>query len=296
MDHEPPCGVLVVDKPCGPTSQEVVGRVRTLLRTKVGHTGTLDPMATGVLPLVLGRATRLARFFQADDKEYLAEVRLGQTTDTFDREGKILERKSVPGISAQQAQAVLAKFTGKIQQQVPMFSAVKVEGQRLYKLARQNRTVKRPWRVVSIDRLELLDQRREAWSLGIHCSSGTYVRTLAHEIGKDLGCGAYLHDLRRIRSGSFDLTRAVSIQEIENRWRETLYPMEQLLPELPRINLDERQAERIGHGNEIPCTDNTSRELFRLFYNQKLVAMGRRSPLNWLRPMIVLRAPIEKTS
>ncbi|MDA2934772.1 tRNA pseudouridine(55) synthase TruB [Acidobacteria bacterium AH-259-D05] len=292
-NHEPPCGALVVDKPCGPTSQDIVSSVRALLKTKIGHTGTLDPMATGVLPLVLGRATRLARFFQASDKEYLAEIKLGCITDTFDREGKVLQEKSVPEISSQQAKAVLAKFTGEIRQHPPMFSAVKVGGQKLYNLARQNLTVERPWRIISIFNLELLQQTREAWSLRVHCSSGTYIRALAHEIGQELGCGAYLCDLRRLRSGGFDLTRAVGIEEIETRWREVFYPMEHLLPEIPRIELDELQAKRVSHGNEIPCGDSHPRELYRLFHHQKLVAIGQPSPVNQLRPIIVLRTADE---
>ncbi len=287
--REPPCGVLVADKPCGPTSQDIVVQVRKFMKTKVGHTGTLDPLATGVLPLVVGRATRLAQFFQASDKEYEAELRLGQSTDTFDREGKILEERAVPEISSRQAHVVLSQFKGEIQQLPPMFSAIKVGGEKLYNLARQNRTVERPVRMVSIFSLELLGQTPVSWRLRVHCSSGTYIRTLVHEIGQKLGCGACLHKLRRIRSGNYDLSKALPIEEMKERWQEVLYPMEQLLPELPRVELDEVEAGRIGHGNEIPFKDSKSQNLYRLFHHQKLVAIGEGSSTDQLRPKIVLR-------
>lgn len=289
MIHEPPCGVLVADKPCGPTSQDIVAQVRRFLKTKVGHTGTLDPLATGVLPLVVGRATRLAQFFQASDKEYEAELRLGQSTDTFDREGKTLEERPVPEISSRQAQVVLSQFKGEIQQQPPMFSAVKVGGEKLYNLARQNRTVDRPFRTVSIFSLDLLEQTSVSWRLRIHCSSGTYIRALVHEIGQKLGCGACLYNLRRVRSGSFDLSKALPIEEMKGRWKEVLYPMEDLLPELPRIELDDVEALRIGHGNEIPYSDGKPRDLYRLFYHQKLVAIAECSAAAQLHPKVVLR-------
>ena len=269
-----------------------MARVRRFLKTKVGHTGTLDPLASGVLPLVVGKATRLAQFFQAQDKEYEAELRLGRSTDTFDREGKVLEERPVPEISSRQAQAVLSQFTGEIQQQPPMFSAVKVGGEKLYNLARRNRTVERPFRTVSIFSLELLEQTPLSWRFRVHCSSGTYIRTLVEEIGQKLGCGACLDDLRRLRSGSFDLSQALPIEEMEQRWEEVFFPMEHLLPELPRVELDETEARRVGHGNQISYSDSNPRDLYRLFHQQKLVAIAEGSSADQLRPKIVLR-PIE---
>lgn len=288
-EDESLCGALVVDKPSGPTSHDIVTRARAILRTKVGHTGTLDPLASGVLPLLLGRATRLSRFFQSSDKEYLAEIQLGQTTDTLDAEGEVIQESSVPEISPQQAQEVVEAFTGEIQQQPPMFSAVKVGGQRLYQLARQKQETERPWRTVSVYRLELLEQSREIWSLRVHCSSGTYVRTLVHEIGKTLSCGAYLRKLRRIRCGCFHLSRSLPVDRMKSQWREALYPMEKLLPELPRLDLDEPQAERIGHGNEIFGSSQIEEGFCRLFYHERLVAIGQSGPAGQLRPVIVLR-------
>jgi tRNA pseudouridine55 synthase len=252
-------------------------------------------MATGVLPLLLGPATRLARFFQSSDKEYLAEIQLGQTTDTLDGEGEILRKSSVPEISTQQAEEVLRKFSGEIQQQPPMFSAVKVRGKKLYQLARQKREVERPWRKVTIHRLELLKQRREIWNLSVCCSAGTYIRTLAHDIGEDLGCGAYLRKLQRTRSGCFDLSQALPLEAIENQWRENLYPVEELLPELPRIDLDEPEAVRIRHGNRISRSTTLQERFFRLFHQQKLLAIGQTGPDDQLKPVIVLpTAPQEE--
>ena len=289
-NHEFLCGALVVDKPSGPTSHDIVARARALLRTKVGHTGTLDPMASGVLPLLLGRTTRLTRFFQSSDKEYLAEIHLGQTTDTLDAEGEVIQERSVPEISPQQAQEVLEEFTGEIQQQPPMFSAVKVGGKKLYQLARQKLEIDRPWRTVSVYRIELLEQTREIWSLRVHCSSGTYVRSLAHGIGKTLSCGAYLRKLRRIRCGCFHLSEALPLEGIESQWQEALFPMEKLLPELPRIDLNEQQAKRIRHGNEILGSSPVQEEFCRLFHQQKLIAIGQSGPADQLRPVIVLRS------
>ena len=246
-------------------------------------------MASGVLPLLLGPATRLARFFQSSDKEYLGEIQLGETTDTLDGEGEVIKKNPVPEISLQQAEEVLRQFTGEIRQQPPMFSAVKVGGKKLYQLARKKREVERPWREVTIQRLELLEQTREIWSLQIHCSAGTYIRTLAHDIGEALGCGAYLRKLQRIRSGCFDLSQALPLEGIENQWRENLYPMEELLPELPRIDLDAPQAVRIRHGNEISRRDTIQKKFFRLFHQQKLLAIGQSGPADQLRPVIVLR-------
>ena len=283
-------GVLVIDKPSGPTSHDIVTKARRLFQTKVGHTGTLDPIATGVLPLVIGSATRLARFFQSVDKEYIAEIVLGETTDSFDREGTTTQKKPVPEFSPKKIDQVLAKFRGDIQQQPPMFSAVKVGGKKLYELARRNQEVERPWRTVSIHRLQLIDRTKYSWTVKVHCSAGTYVRSLAHEIGQTLSCGAYLQNLRRIRSGSFELNRAVSVEKMDTDWQTIVYSMEELLPELPRVDLDVDQFERVQHGNWITAVCNLTTELCRLFYDDRLIAIGRIVPSAQIQPIIVLKA------
>ncbi len=268
-------GILVVDKPAGPTSHDIVQRARGLLRTKVGHTGTLDPLATGILPLVLGRATRLTRFFQGVDKEYLADVHLGIVTDTLDGEGRITAENSVPLVSPEAARSVLAQFTGNIQQKPPMYSAIKVAGTKLYELARRQLKRKRPLRSVSIYHIDLLEQEEDIWRLRIHCSSGTYIRSLANDIGQSLGCGAYLKDLRRIRSGQFDFSRAVRIEELARRWKQALYPLEELLPEFPQFELDDKHVGPVTHGTELPFSETASEEFYRLFHNHKLIAIGQ---------------------
>ena len=174
-------GVLVIDKPVGPTSHRIVQTVRRQLQSKVGHTGTLDPLASGVLPLVLGRATRLARFFQSHDKEYVAEVQLGRTTDTYDREGTVLQERPVPPLTREEVRGLLDRFQGTLKQLPPMYSAIKVGGRKLYELARKNEEQPRPLRTVSIYRIDLLDNQPDIWKLRVHCSSGTYIRSRKNE-------------------------------------------------------------------------------------------------------------------
>lgn len=270
-------GLLVVDKPKGPTSHDVVQKVRKLLNTKVGHTGTLDPLATGVLPLLLGQATRLARFFQGNDKEYEAQIKLGKTTRTYDEEGEVIEEKPAPKISSVEARQILAQFTGTIQQLAPLYSAVKVGGHKLYQLARRRSPAvsedARPSRTVSIYRIDLVEQGRDLWTLHLHCSAGTYIRSLAHEIGQAIGCGAYLQNLRRCRSGAFQISDAITLQDLPSKWQEVLLPVEALLPELPRIDLSHVQAARIIHGTPVLGPAGPAQEC-RLFYNGKLVALA----------------------
>lgn len=292
-----PSGLLVIDKPSGPTSHDIVEQVRRVLHTKVGHTGTLDPMATGVLPLLLGCATRLARFLQANDKEYLAQIKLGETTPTFDREGRILERKPVPPIDRKRALEILAQFTGDTQQSPPLFSAVKVQGEKLYQVARrQGRLAERqrtrlenkiPRRTVSIYGLRLLAQSADLWTLTVHCSAGTYIRTLAHDIGQAVGCGAHLHSLRRTRSGRFDLHQATTLESAPQEWQKAFFPMEDLLPELPRIDLNEIQAIRVQHGALISQGTECFTGFCQIFYKQTLVAVGEAQG-NRIHPKVVL--------
>lgn len=285
-------GVLVIDKPPGPTSHDIVKEIRSLLRTKTGHTGTLDPFATGVLPLTLGRATRLTRYLQSSDKDYVAEIRLGKTTDTLDREGRVIEETSVPAISAGQARATLSQFTGEIRQQPPMFSAVKVDGKRLYSLARRNQQVERPWRTVHIYRLDLKEQKPDTWKFTVHCSSGTYIRSLAQDIGESLKCGAYLLNLRRIRSGSFDLSQSVGPEQVKSHWDQAFFPLEEILTELPRIDLDTDQAEQVSNGMKVVLGHSEGSTLFRLFYDQRLIAIGQiEADADGIQPITVLRTP-----
>jgi tRNA pseudouridine55 synthase len=252
-------GVLVIDKPAGPTSFDVVRRVRTLLRTKkAGHTGTLDPAATGVLPLCLGEATKVAGFLTEGDKAYDAVVRLGQETDTLDAQGRVLAEAPVPPLTPALLEEALARFRGTYPQTPPMYSAVKVGGKRLYELARAGEEVERAARQVTVHALELRDFSASELTLSVRCSKGFFVRTLAQELGRALGCGAHLRALRRTHSGPFTLARAVSLQELEARVAEgpsglaavaaRLASMAEALVDMPALEVGERDAVRVRHG------------------------------------------------
>jgi tRNA pseudouridine55 synthase len=205
-----PCGILVVDKEKGITSHDVVQRLRRRLGVRrVGHAGTLDPNATGVLVLLIGKATKRSNEFLGQDKEYVATVRLGETRDTDDSDGEVTSRSEV-NVSPEELQKVLGMFIGVTEQVPPMYSAVKIKGKKLYELARKGRTVDREPRRVEIKEIELMDLRSPVIVLRVLCGKGTYIRQLARDIGEKLGCGAYLEELRRTRSGGLDLSMAIA--------------------------------------------------------------------------------------
>ncbi len=283
-DHS---GVLVVDKPEGPTSHGVVSVVRRAMRVKVGHTGTLDPLATGVLPLVVGQATRLARFFQGHDKAYAATITLGRATNTYDREGETTEEAPVPVLTDEEAEKILDRFRGAFEQLPPLFSAIKVKGRRLYEYARRGQDAERPPRPVVVRSFELKDRQHDRWTVRVECSAGTYVRTLAHDIGQALGCGAHVETLRRARSGPFTLDQAVQLDSPPETWRESLIPMEDLLLEFPEEPVDTGGAERIRHGNQLPASEGCGDGLRRVTSDGRLLAIARASG-GWIQPEIVM--------
>ncbi len=261
-------GVLVVDKPSGPTSHDVVGRVRrATLTRRIGHTGTLDPLATGVLPLVIGRATRLAQFLASDAKEYIADVVFGASTATYDAAGD--ERRSEAGplpedtgegspVDISGLDAVLQRFRGTFLQVPPVFSAKKVAGTRAYKLAREGRAPEMKPVEVTVTALEVIERGPARVRLRVASSSGFYVRSLAHDNGEALGCGAYLGALRRTRAGAFGLDDAVPLEVIEAEGPAVsgrLIPMERLLPDFPAVTLNEAGARRALHGSLLSPAD-----------------------------------------
>lgn len=216
-------GVLLVDKPRGPTSHDIVDAVRRRFHCKrVGHCGTLDPMATGLLVLVLGRATKLAEKFSGDDKTYTGTMLLGVETDTQDAEGEVTATKEVPPLSREQIEAALAKFRGDLMQTPPMFSAKKVGGRALYRAARKGREIAREPKLVHIYDLRITHVALPRLSFLMSCSKGTYVRTLAADIGKELGCGAHLIEIRRHASGKFRVEQAHLLGDILTRTPEQL--------------------------------------------------------------------------
>jgi tRNA pseudouridine55 synthase len=240
-------GILNLDKPRGMTSHDVVAAVRCILGIKaVGHTGTLDPEASGVLVLCLGEATQFARFFESLEKTYWTVLQLGVCTDTQDSTGTVTRQHEVPPFTSAQLHTVLARFRGALQQVPPMYSAVKYRGQRLYRLARQGKTVTRQARDIFIRRVELLDQRATQITLSVTCSKGTYIRTLGEDIGLALGCGAHVLHLQRCRVGHFSLQDACSLSILQQQVHagtvsHTLLPVTEALSFLPSLMLTPQQ-------------------------------------------------------
>jgi tRNA pseudouridine55 synthase len=223
LEQNGPSGVLVIDKAPDMTSHDVVAIARRALNTKkIGHCGTLDPMATGLLMLVVGRATKIQDLLMSEDKEYVGTLTLGSTTTTQDRQGEILETKPVPAFSAEEIDAAFASFTGEFEQIPPMVSAIKKEGVPLYKLARKGQTVEREPRPVRVTGYQVSRIELPEIDFTVNCSKGFYVRTYANDIGEKLGCGAHLSALRRTRSGKFTLERAVSVADLKTAPREEL--------------------------------------------------------------------------
>lgn len=248
-------GIVVVDKPDGWTSHDVIGKLRGVLgERRMGHSGTLDPLATGVLPVFVGRATRAVEFCEADEKEYIAGLRTGIVTDTQDITGTMLETRDGT-ITRQQLANIIPEFTGRQLQLPPMYSAIKYKGKKLYELARRGVEVERQPREIEIRCLEIQDFRDGDYILRIVCTKGTYVRTLCHDIGQRLGCGAAMSSLRRVRAGGFSLDGAVTIEEIVSAASagsaETLLrPVDSVFSEYPAITVDPDSEEKCRHGAE----------------------------------------------
>ena len=291
-------GAIVVDKPQGWTSHDVVGKLRRLAATKrVGHLGTLDPIATGVLPLLMGKATRLAQFYTRSDKIYEAVVRFGYATGTYDRAGEPTSPVTEPSIVREDLEARLDAFRGEFLQTPPAVSAKKVDGVRAYKLARQNVAVDLPPVPVQIYELELLDVNGAEAVLRARCSGGTYMRSLAHDLGQGMGCGAHLRDLRRTLSGEFRIEQARTIPELEqlaaeNRLDEALVPASQLLPEFPAVYVEEMVVNLIRQGRNFPVspfrTQKAGRYVKAVSREGGLVAIGESVLPNLYHPVVVL--------
>jgi tRNA pseudouridine55 synthase len=257
MPDERTCGILNINKPTGMTSHDVVARVRKITgQRKVGHAGTLDPMATGVLLLCLGQATRVAEYLMASDKTYRARIRLGITTDTYDLEGKTTSQAETDRITRAQVEGELSHLVGRVEQIPPMYSAIKHKGTPLYRLARRGETVARQPRQVEIRALELLAWAPPELEIEVHCSKGTYVRSLAHDIGQRLGCGAHLAGLTRIASGHFRIEQAVTLQDLEQAIAQgelvtLMQPLDAALRAFPAVTADQATASKIAFGQQV---------------------------------------------
>ena len=251
-----PCGIIIVDKPEGWTSQDVAAKLRGVFHERrVGHGGTLDPMATGVLPIFMGRATRAVEFFESAEKEYVAGLRLGLVTNTQDSTGEVLEEKPVT-VTRGELEAVLQQFLGKQQQIPPMYSAVKIGGKKLYELARQGKTVERKPRDIEILELELLEGEGAEYRIRVRCSKGTYVRTLCHDIGAALGCGGCMSSLRRTKAGCYDLGKSVTMDALLSHENpETLLlPVDSLFAHLPMHTVGEKQLKYVYNGAAVKAS------------------------------------------
>ncbi|MGI9025101.1 MAG: tRNA pseudouridine(55) synthase TruB [Burkholderiaceae bacterium] len=262
-------GVLLIDKPTGITSTATLARVRrALCAQKGGHTGTLDPMATGLLPLCFGEATKFASDLLDADKSYEATIRLGVVTDTGDADGRVLEERTVE-VTRAAVDRALARFRGPIAQVPPMHSALKRDGRPLYEYARQGVTVERAARPVTIHRLEVVAFEGTSLSIAVDCSKGTYIRTLAEEIGEALGCGGHLVALRRVRAGSMHVDGAIALDAFEARATgerdAMLLPIDALIANLPAIELDAAQARRFTEGQRLAWPDASYQGRVRVY-------------------------------
>lgn len=286
-------GFLNIDKPAGWTSHDVVAKVRGLLRMKrVGHLGTLDPDATGVLPLCFGKGTKLAPLLGDADKTYDAVLRLGQETDTEDASGKVIQTYSVPDQLKTEAGRpeildVLSSFVGPYLQQPPMYSAIKIKGVPLYKMARSGKVVERPTREVNIHSMQYLASMGVDIAFRVHCSKGTYIRTLCVDIARKLGVGGHLFSLRRIRAGQFSIEHAMDLALFseycrEGQWEKIVSPANTVLSALPALWVSGESCKRLLHGVQLPISALERRDPFKkgdalrfLDVNGHLIAIGQ---------------------
>ena len=260
-------GIIIIDKPADWTSMDVCAKLRGILRERrVGHGGTLDPMATGVLPVFVGSATKAVEFAEKGDKEYIAGLRLGLVTNTQDVTGEVLSRSAgIPDRAA--LEAALPRFTGPIAQVPPMFSAIKREGKKLYELARAGKEVHREPRPVTIHALEILEQAGPGdYLLRVRCSKGTYVRTLCHDIGASLGCGGCMYSLRRTMAAGFTLSEAVTLERVMEERDALLLPTDHFFRNYPAFSLaTPRQEALCRNGNSLPVRGLSENQLYRVY-------------------------------
>lgn len=291
-------GVIVVDKPQDWTSHDVVNKMRRIAGTrKIGHLGTLDPLATGVLPLVLNRATRLAQFFTRNDKTYEGVIRFGWSTTTYDAQGEATSPRTDPVLDAQAIHRIMAGFRGNIQQVPPPVSAKKIAGRPAYVAARKNEPVELPPVEVTVHELDVLDVKDSEVRVRVHCSAGTYLRSLAHDAGQSLGCGAFLIELRRTQSGPFGISQARTLEELaalaeQEKLTDVLIPAAQLLPELPSEVVDQITEAQIRQGRDFRVSPFRSRGDAKLVKalnrNGELIAIGEVRLPNIYHPILVL--------
>jgi tRNA pseudouridine55 synthase len=291
-------GVLLLDKPVGLSSNQALQQAKHLYQAaKAGHTGSLDPFATGLLPVCFGEATKFSHFLLDADKTYRATMRLGATTTTGDTEGEILTTAEV-AVTREEMETVLRGFRGEILQVPPMYSALKHEGKALYEYARAGVEIERPARAVTIHDIELLDLSETSAEIKVTCSKGTYIRTLAEDIGKALGCGAYLTQLRRFATGNFDLSSAVTLEVIESMAVEErdaiLLAPDCLVTDLPAVQLDDDSAYYLCQGQSIWQAGKLQAGGVRLYgKDQRFLGLGEVTPDGKIAPRRLLKTHVQ---
>ena len=290
-------GLLVIDKPAGMTSHDVVGILRRITgEHSIGHLGTLDPMATGVLPLLLGKFTRLAQYFSSAEKSYTGTIRFGFATDTYDAEGQPAGPDSSPVLTLKQVRAAASRFHGEMQQMPPAYSAKKISGTPAYKLAREGKPVELKAASVTIASFEIVSLDGAEASFTMSISAGGYVRSVAHELGQDLGCGAHLSSLRRTQSGVFTLAESHTLEELSHLAgnldaleRLCLHPRS-LLPEMPSVTGDAMALGRLRNGAQANLPEFSRAPLVKVFAGQReLVGIARRVAGTLFQPVVVMR-------
>ena len=273
-----PSGIIVIDKAQGWTSMDVCAKLRGIFREKrIGHAGTLDPMATGVLPVFIGRATRAVEFASESEKEYVAGLKLGVTTNTQDTSGEVLEERPV-NVTLEQLEQALAQFRGEIQQIPPMYSAIKINGKKLYELARKGREVERPARAITIHSLSAEAQTGPAeFVLRVRCSKGTYVRTLCHDIGQVLGCGGCMSSLRRTMAAGFTLEQAVTLEQIQQAESSAVFllPVDAYFANRPVLSLSAALEKKVRNGMTLVMPEVSPGEYRVYGQNGAFLALGR---------------------
>ncbi len=264
-------GVVNINKPKGFTSHDVVAKLRGILSTKkIGHTGTLDPDAVGVLPVCVGRATKIADMLTATEKEYVAEVTLGSETDTQDSSGTVLNSAEV-SVTEDDIKKTISEFIGEVSQIPPMYSAIKQDGKKLYELAREGKEVERKPRIVEIKEIEILecDLENNKFSMRVACSKGTYIRTLCHDIGRKLGCFAHMSYLQRTKSGRFTIEKSYTLEEVEsaisNGDLSFLEPIDKIFEEYPALYLSERKADKMCNGVRVRTSGLVEGTIYRVY-------------------------------
>jgi tRNA pseudouridine55 synthase len=292
--------VLIIDKPAGLTSHDVVNRLRRILNQRaVGHLGTLDPMATGVLPMVAGSFTRLAQFYNASQKEYEGTIRFGFATDTYDAEGEATGPMQEVALEPERVRRAAEKFRGLIEQMPPPFSAKKIHGVPAYKLARKNKDVPLVPVQVEIKEFEIIACDRDCAHFRARVASGTYMRSVAHDMGKELGCGAHLAALRRTSAAEFTLADARTLEQVEvsarrEAWEEICVHPRKLIPQLPAVTATDEVAARIRSGRSVNLPEFTDAKQVKVFYGQReLIAIATRVAGTLFHPGIVLAGASE---